>query len=866
MNDLTSPLGQTPNQKFSKPVLSLIDGMHKRLSRVNWSLLVGGIITLFVLIVAIKGPDWAPKNPMEENYALKIGGKIVRPPYPPLAIDGYLLGTDQFGRDLLSRLLWGVRPTMILVLTVAAVRLVLGIIFGFTIGWSIGYRARIMDSILSVALAIPVLIVALIGISAIGIWRGLWTFIFGMVLTGWAETASIIAIQTRIIKGHTYIEAAHALGASEMRIFFKHVLHHISPLVWMLLAFEVSATLMVTSELGFLGYYIGGGIWIEISDFVAVNTTGLPELGQMLSTALVTLVKPMVLIIVGSFIFVTILGFNLLGEGLRLRTSRQLVVVGRKHLIFGEKFSDWYEDKLAPKVGDWLETNAARLGFACVAILVISVWTFWWESRPVRKPMQDRQYLVVPGGHLWASEYHDAQGTKWTGIVGPKSSDLLWEYQAESGQDENGEPTSGFSGGPVVLADGTIIISTNAKQLIALNENGVVKWIADLPENPVGTPALGPGGEIYVSDKQGGLSSFSPEGTLLWNFHPQGGREATSGPIVASAGMIYYTRVDAVQAVSVAGEPLWLTATSDTYLEEPPKLSAGEGYIFLGDGAMAAASGALLDLEELAVEELIFSTPTFFVGANGETYLRSGHGVIGWRVTDTGLEVDQAITYDHGGAVVVNPTDQGVTPDDLSWLFYAGDYFDTHLVFLDKEGKVLSHVRPPDQQSKMIAIDKDLVAYICSNNFSIQANCQAMVLGEEQPSWVFELGDSVQIAGGALIEGRFYIATKTGLLYAIGDGSELGTVVSETQPAFSSKDQTPATPTQHQHQQQRHCLSKVYRSLAAVKQNWELHLALLPLSQAENWSSFHGILEMVRVGKALWLLIIMRSQVFTRLH
>lgn len=70
-----------------------------------------------------------------------------------------------------------------------------------------------------------------------------------------------------------------------------------------------------------------------------------------------------------------------------------------------------------------------------------------------------------------------------------------------------------------------------------------------------------------------------------------------------------------------------------------------------------------------------------------------------------------------------------------------------------------------------------------------------MVLGEEQPSWVFELGDSVQIAGGALIEGRFYIATKTGLLYAIGDGSELGTVVSETQPAFSSKDQTPPTPT-----------------------------------------------------------------------
>lgn len=75
-------------------------------------------------------------------------------------------------------------------------------------------------------------------------------------------------------------------------------------LVWALLAFaEISSTLLVTAELGFLEIYIGGEVWIEVFDFRAVNVAGLPELGQMLATALVKISDPSAMLVIGSFIF-----------------------------------------------------------------------------------------------------------------------------------------------------------------------------------------------------------------------------------------------------------------------------------------------------------------------------------------------------------------------------------------------------------------------------------------------------------------------------------------------------------------------------------------------------------------------------------
>ena len=109
------------------------------------------------------------------------------------------------------------------------------------------------------------------------------------------------------------------MGAPPAHQVIYHILRHLLPLTAMLLAIEISSTLMTTAALGFLGYYIGGGAWLAVEDFVARNTAGIPELGQMLATAIEQILDPWPMVVVGGVVVVIIFGFSLLGEGLRRR-------------------------------------------------------------------------------------------------------------------------------------------------------------------------------------------------------------------------------------------------------------------------------------------------------------------------------------------------------------------------------------------------------------------------------------------------------------------------------------------------------------------------------------------------------------------
>jgi ABC-type dipeptide/oligopeptide/nickel transport system permease subunit/outer membrane protein assembly factor BamB len=726
----------------------------------NWPLLLGSVLVLLLAVLAIKGPEWAPQDPMKENYALSIDGRIVRPPYPAFRLPEFPLGTDQFGRDLISRILWGIRPTLSMVVIVAAVRLLAGILMGLLIGWSSGRAQRWMDNALSMALAIPVLIVALMGITAVGIQKGLPAFIAGLALTGWAETARLVSEQTRTLKSQTFIEAARALGASDRRILFVHILTHITPLAWMLMAFEISSTMVVVAELGFLGYYIGGGSWIEISDFAVVNTTGLPELGQMLATVLINLVNPMPMIVVGGVVFLIIFGFNLLGEGLRLRLQRQVEVGWSRPRWMRGAFGDWLDVNVKPIIQGWLEIYGSRLAWISLIIAIVFGWTVFSDLRPQNRVISAQTLIIVPGGHLWASERHDAQGTRWTDVQGPDAPVIQWIFNAPGG----------FDGGPVVSAEGTIYVASLEGRLIALNPDASIRWEAELVDMPVGTPALGAQGQIYVALNGGGLSAFTAEGQKEWDFIPQSTRKSTSGPVVSSSGLIYYTRVERVQAVRPDGQELWYKIAKDDYLEVQPSLSAGESFLFLLDVALSAENGFPVVLEGLPMENFQFTLPAFFAGANGKSYLRTSHTVFGWRSTAEGVVTDLPVTWDYEGQVLVPPVEQGVTPGGLYWLFYAGDYFDTRIVWLDQEGRLLNNIRPADRQSKLVAIDRRNTMYYCSNNFNLNLNCVGIALGSPQPDWSVSLGENDSIAGAALLEDRLLVTTANGVLYALGDG------------------------------------------------------------------------------------------------
>ncbi len=744
-----------------KQLAALIEHWLRNLRRTNLPLLLGLILTLGVVALAIWGHRLAPHDPLQTNYTLDYGEGIRTPPYPPFRMIDYPLGTDQFGRDLLSRILWGVRPTMIVVVSVAAVRLALALIIGLLAGWSTGVRGRALDGLISAALSVPVLFVALAGITLYGLDKGLAAFVLGLSLTGWADTARLVSAQTRAIKKQTYVEAAHVLGSSTPRILIFHILPHVMPLVWMLMSLELGATLLVVAQLGFLGFFIGGGVWIDIFDFVQVNTAGLPELGQMLSQALVKLTDPAALLVVGSALFIMILGFNLLGEGLRLELMPERMR-HRNVLPAVVRLTEWWHFTAFPSIEDFITRRQRALAISTALVLAAAIGWGIWETRPAA-PLQAAPGMEVPGLHLWAAERHDAQGTRFAPVSGPSAPQILWSVSHPPG----------FSGGPVVRSDGIIIIAGVDKQLLAFEPDGRLLWQKELAEEPVGTPALDASGGIYVADKKGGLSyiPFDENARPGWRYQPQPTREATSGPVVARNGNIYYTVIDKVQAVSPLGKGLWRNGDTSNYLYLVPRLSPMESFVFLQDKVFGAGAGGLQDTSGLfltADPQLLYSAPEFFVGPNRRTYLRVGHGAYQWRPSDSGMVVERTTMRAKIPQFAFYPFDAGAAPNGSIWLLYTSDYSTVELIWLNElTGVELGVYKSPTYSAKLIAIDQGGLAYLCGDT-GLRIECAATDQNGN-PKWTLIAGDGSRVTGGALITGRLYISTASGLLAALGD-------------------------------------------------------------------------------------------------
>ncbi len=153
-----------------------------------------------------------------------------------------------------------------------------GIVVGIGAGWSDRFLGRLCDGLITAALSVPTLIAALIVITAVGFRFGIWSFVAGLTVTGWAETAQLVRERTRTVKAQEAVEAARALesfGRSDRGPAHPSTGHH--PMIWMLLAFEVSHAVVTTAGLGFLGYYLGGPIFAEVDDFVYRRISEMPR-------------------------------------------------------------------------------------------------------------------------------------------------------------------------------------------------------------------------------------------------------------------------------------------------------------------------------------------------------------------------------------------------------------------------------------------------------------------------------------------------------------------------------------------------------------------------------------------------------------
>lgn len=519
-----------------------------RPSPINWPFWVGLSLLAFVVYLALYGSTLAPRDPLQENFIVQNTrtGKFVKPPLAAFTVPGFPLGSDEFGRDVLSQLLWAVRPTLTLALVVAALRLTLGTTIGLFSGWSAGWHGRLLDGLISAGLAAPVLFVALCLIAAVGPRWGLWAFVVGLSVTGWAEAARLVREQTRGLKRQPYIEAARALGASSGQILLQHVLPQLMPLVWILFSFEASSTLLTSAGLGFLGYFINS-IWIPLGDFSGIRASGQPDLGQMLAGVANIQRQPWSTLAAGSLVVITVLGFNLLGEGLRLQWS--LERLNRRPNALQHRLNslvEYVEVRWFDPLSAWRRNVAT--GLALGSLLLVIVGGGGWLYRSQLAP-KARAAITVPGDHLWAAEQHDAHGTFWTSAVGPEAEPVVkWVYSQ----------TTSFLGGPVVAADGTLYIVDDDRAVHAISPEGHGLWQATLPGPPFfGGLGLGALGDVYVVGAHGELYAVSAEGRRRWTFQPDSELSAISGPIVGPDGTIYYATDLKLIALTVDGNVRW---------------------------------------------------------------------------------------------------------------------------------------------------------------------------------------------------------------------------------------------------------------------------------------------------------------------
>ena len=189
----------------------------------------------------------APLDPYAQHLLLRL-----RPPaFQPRGVAGYWLGTDQLGRDVLSRIVFGARLTV--VVTASATLVSVGV--GSLAGLAAGFYGRSVDAaivrLIDIQLAFPVILLVIAVVGAVG--ASLINLIVVMGLSGWPQVARVVRAAVRSVRQQDFIEAAQAVGAGNARIIFRHVVPNVADALIVYASFEFARLVLVEATLGYLG-------------------------------------------------------------------------------------------------------------------------------------------------------------------------------------------------------------------------------------------------------------------------------------------------------------------------------------------------------------------------------------------------------------------------------------------------------------------------------------------------------------------------------------------------------------------------------------------------------------------------------------
>lgn len=252
---------------------------------------IGLAIVALIVLLAILAPVIAPYNPLQHDY----DELLLSPSFE------HLMGTDDLGRDIFSRVLYGTRYALLIGVAVVVLELLIGASLGFIAGYFGGGLETVIMRGVDTVLAIPTLILAIAIAGAFG--GGLWVMIIAIAVAGWGEFTRLVRAQVLSLKELTYVEAARAIGAGQARIIFNHIVPNSMGPVLVYTTLYMPTAILWSAALSFLGL----GAQPPTPEWGAIIADGR----AFISYAWWIATFP------GLAIMVTTLGFNFVGDGLR---------------------------------------------------------------------------------------------------------------------------------------------------------------------------------------------------------------------------------------------------------------------------------------------------------------------------------------------------------------------------------------------------------------------------------------------------------------------------------------------------------------------------------------------------------------------
>ncbi len=258
---------------------------------------VGTILLGILLLGALWPVAWLPHPPALSD----LDARLTPPAFLAGGIPTHPLGTDNLGRDLLSRMMHGARFSLFVALSAVAIGGLLGTTAGIVAGQRGGLADVVLMRLVDVQLAFPLLLLIIAIIAVLG--RSLAILIVVLGIPAWAHYARIVRASTLSVVATQYLEAARALGASEWRLIARHILPNLATPVVILTTFEIARLLLIESAVSFLGL----GIQPPTPSWGTMIADGRNHIyeGWWVST------------MPGLAIFLAVLAFNFIGDGLR---------------------------------------------------------------------------------------------------------------------------------------------------------------------------------------------------------------------------------------------------------------------------------------------------------------------------------------------------------------------------------------------------------------------------------------------------------------------------------------------------------------------------------------------------------------------